>query len=161
MKRLHKNNKGFALIEATASIMVLSIGLIGIALLQSTSTSQNMVASQITEATMVGLDQIEQILSWPSNSAGLADNDNVAFQRTGILGDITAGSGMINTVADTADFQVNTSAGYTIFYDGEPVLDAGGSGNTVAIDFRLFVTWNEGTNLRTVEMNFTKLLAAG
>lgn len=158
MKNNIRDNGGFTLIEVVIAIMVLVIGLLGVGVMQLSSITRNATAYNMTEATNLALNQIEQIMSWDSQDPRLADNTAagapINFQRTGILGLITAANNTIGTVNDVADAQVQ-SDDYTLYYDGTPRLDPV-NGQQVGIDLLLYVVWNEGTRLKTVSMNLTK-----
>jgi prepilin-type N-terminal cleavage/methylation domain-containing protein len=149
------NNNGFTLIEVMIAIMVLVIGLLGAGAMQLSSVNGNANASHLTEATNLALEQIENILSWDFNDARLADNENVNFQRMGILGLIGPGNSSIGVNNDVAD-NSNVVGDYTIYWDGTPRMDPGNPALQVGIDLQVYVVWTEGARLKTVTMNFTK-----
>lgn len=156
-EKIGKEQSGFTLIEVMIAIMVLSFGLLGAALMQMHSTNTNADASNMTEATTLALDQIEQILSWDSGNANLADNNNVFFNRVGINGAVGPGNNQIGIVNNTvADFQ-NVIEDYTVYYNGTDVNDPV-TGNRVGINFEVYVVWTERNDLKTVEMEIVKLL---
>lgn len=149
------NNNGFTLIEVMIAIVVLTIGLLGAAAMQLSSVNGNAHASNMTEATNLALDQIENILSWDFNDVRLADNENVNFQRMGILGVIGPGNNTINTVNDVAD-NSTIFGNYTVYWDGTPRMDTADPTLQIGIDFQIYVVWTENNRLKTVAMNFSK-----
>ncbi len=150
-----KNNNGFTLIEVMIAIVVLTIGLLGAAAMQLSSVNGNAHASNMTEATNLAMDQIENILSWDFNDARLADNENVNFQRKGISGVIGPGNNTISTINDVADNSA-VFADYTVYWDGTPRMDTADPTVQVGIDFQIYVVWTEEGRLKTVTMNFSK-----
>ncbi len=149
------NNDGFTLIEVMIAIVVLTIGLLGAGAMQLSSVNGNANASRMTEATNLALDQVESIMSWDFNDARLADNENVNFQRMGILGLIGPGNTIMSVVNDVADSSAPFED-YTIYWDGTPRMDPGNPALQVGIDLQVYVVWTEGTRLKTVTMNYTK-----
>ncbi len=154
------DDRGFTLIEVMIAIMVLAIGLIGAAVMQVSAVNTNANAFHMTRATSIGLDQIENLMSLDATDSLLDDNNAVGagvnFQRMGIVGNIGPLNNLIQTVNDTADNSIVVD-NYTVFYDGTPNNDPVNA-TQVGIDMRVYVVWNEGSRLRTVEMNFTKVL---
>ncbi len=154
------NNKGFTILEVMIAVMVLAIGLVGAAVMQVAAVNANTNAFRTTKATSLALDQIENILSWDSDDPRLTDNSAlgapVLFQKLGIVGAVGPGNTIVRPVQDSADFAIADDE-YTIYYDCDPRFDPGNPAVEVGIDIQVFVVWTEGTNLKTVEMNFTKV----
>ncbi len=70
MKRfLHKiarmidNSKGFTLLESVISMAVFSIGILGMAALQTTAIRSNTLAEKVQENTAIGMSQIEELMA--------------------------------------------------------------------------------------------------
>jgi prepilin-type N-terminal cleavage/methylation domain-containing protein len=61
LNRYNKNNKGFTLIEVAAGLIILAIGVLGIAAMQISSTRGNYFSSQVTQATILGQDKLEYL----------------------------------------------------------------------------------------------------
>lgn len=157
MKHLSlNNNKGFTIIEVMIAIVVLAIGLLGAGAMQLAAVKGNANSSNLTEATNLASDQIENILSWGTTDARLADNENVNFSRVGILGVVGPGNNTMGVVNDVAD-NSTTFEDYTIYWDGTPHLDPL-TFQPVGIDMQVYVVWTEGARLRTVSMYFSKIL---
>lgn len=151
------NTKGFTIIEVMIAMVVLAIGLLGAGAMQLAAVKGNANSSNLTEATSLASDQVENILSWSAADARLANNENVNFQRIGILGLVGPGNNSMGVVNDVAD-NSTTFEDYTIYWDGTPRMDPAVPTQQVGIDMQVHVVWNEGTRLRTVSMNFTKVL---
>ena len=75
-KQQRHNDAGFSLIEVLVALMILSIGILGISLMQLRAIWGNSTANHLSEATVFGSDQIEQILSWDYNDARLNSSNN-------------------------------------------------------------------------------------
>lgn len=148
------NNKGFTIIEVLVAIVVLAIGLLGAGAMQVAAVKGNANSSKLTEATNLAASQVETIFSWNAADARLTDNENVPFQRVGILGLVGPGNNTMSVVNDVAD-NSTTSEDYTIYWDGTPVVV---DGTAVGLDMQVYVVWREGARLRTVSMYFAKPL---
>ncbi len=150
------NKKGFTIIEVMIAIVVLAIGLLGAGAMQVAAIKGNANSSKLTEATNLAAAQIENILSLSAGDPLLANNNNVPFKRMGILGLVGPGNNMMQVVDDVADNSI-TSGEYTIYWNGTPHNDPV-TGLQVGIDMQVHVVWNEGGRVRTVSMNFVKVL---
>ncbi len=62
------NNKGFTIIEVLMAIIILTIGLLGLAPLMVTSMAGNEFANDMTEANLIATDQIENLKTIPNFS---------------------------------------------------------------------------------------------
>ena len=151
------NKNGFTLIEVMIAMVVLAIGLLGAGAMQLSAIRGNANSSNLTEATNLAAAQVENILSWSTTDARLANNENVNFQRMGILGIVGPGNNVMRVVNDVADNSI-AFEDYTIYWDGTARMDPGNPAQQVGIDMQVYVVWNEGPRLRTVSMNFIKVL---
>ncbi|MGH8004062.1 MAG: type IV pilus modification PilV family protein [Limisphaerales bacterium] len=61
MKKFRKNDKGFTLIEVMISMVILAIGILGLAPLMVLSIYSNTYSQDLTRATSVAQDRIEQL----------------------------------------------------------------------------------------------------
>jgi type IV pilus assembly protein PilV len=61
MKKFRKNEKGFTLIEVMISMVILAIGILGLAPLMVLSIYSNTYSQDLTRATAVAQDRIEQL----------------------------------------------------------------------------------------------------
>ena len=59
------NNKGFSLIEVLISLVILAIGLLAIAGMQVTSIRGNSFSNNLTQATILAQDRLEQMKNLP------------------------------------------------------------------------------------------------
>nr|WP_321400259.1 prepilin-type N-terminal cleavage/methylation domain-containing protein [uncultured Desulfobacter sp.] len=73
------NDAGFTLIEVLIALMVFSIGILSIGMMQLRAIGGNNFANQLTEATVFGSDQIEQMLSWDYDDDRLKSTNNNAY----------------------------------------------------------------------------------
>lgn len=69
-----KNQSGFSLLEVLIALLVLSIGLLGLAALQTTSLRSNQMATMRTLATQLAYDMTDRMRA---NPTGLAAQDYV------------------------------------------------------------------------------------
>lgn len=60
-KRLDRRQAGFSLLEVMISVVVLSIGLLGLAAMQEIATSRNVGANDLTVATNLATEMIERV----------------------------------------------------------------------------------------------------
>lgn len=150
------NEKGFTLLEVIIVMGVLSIGILGVAVMQFTATGSNSRAFRMTEATNVATDRIEEILLMDATDPLLVDDNNSALRRMGIP--VNVNGGVISVVNEQVDTVENpNSEGYTVAWDGRPWNDPA-TGAQVGIDIRLYVVWTEEAELRTVEFYFVKMI---
>ena len=97
------HNRGFSLIEVLVALLILSIGLLGLAALQTTSLQYNTGSYHRTQATYLAYDIIDRMRA---NSAAVADSDGNGYDQP-ISTNVTAG-----TNCDTANC---TSAQLALF----------------------------------------------
>lgn len=76
---LHRNENAFTLIEVLIALVILAIGLLGVAKMQVVALNGNLAASDLTVATTLARDQIETLKGLDISSAEFAntnaDND--------------------------------------------------------------------------------------
>jgi type IV pilus modification protein PilV len=73
---LGKKDKGFTILEVMIALIVLSIGLLGLAALQLVAVKGNSFSSEMTYATMLAQQQAETLKSLPFSDANLDPNNN-------------------------------------------------------------------------------------
>lgn len=71
-------NQGFSLVEVMVALLVLSIGLLGLAALQTTSLQYNTGSYFRTQATFLAYDIIDRMRA---NSAAVADADGTGYDQ--------------------------------------------------------------------------------
>jgi type IV pilus assembly protein PilV len=64
--KIRKNEKGFTLIEVMISMVILAIGILGLAPLMVLSIYSNTYSQDLTQATAVAQDRIEQLKNAPN-----------------------------------------------------------------------------------------------
>ena len=87
-----RRTRGFTLIEALVALLVLSIGLLGVAALQLTSLRSNHGSAMRSQATFLAYDIIDRMRA--NRAAALAGNYNIALGAVGTSGTV-AGNDLI------------------------------------------------------------------
>ncbi len=121
-----KGNKGFSLLEILIGLVILAVGLLAIAALQTTSVRGNFFSHNLMQATYVAQDRLEFLKNLPylPNTGGLR------------IGNHPDGS-----------VRVPDSPGGIVFnrsYNVTQVNDP--NGNYLRIDY--IITWNDGVDHR-------------
>jgi len=148
-KSVLNNNTGFTLVEVMVAIVVLTIGILGAGAMQVSVLNDNAGSYDMTEATALALDQVEDIMTWNYTDARLNDDNDTAYNRIGT----GAGNLRIRTIATNGDLIAAASDNYTIYLDITNNTPVATNSKTIRVD----VVWREGANLQTVSMNFIKL----
>lgn len=114
------NNKGFSLLEILVGLIILAIGLLAIAALQTTSVRGNFFSQNLMQATYVAQDRMEFL-------------KNVSYHDPALsAGNHSEGAEVIKGMTFDRSYQVTT------------VNDP--NGNYLRIDYT--VTWNDGVDHR-------------
>ena len=71
MSKAIRKPKGFTLIEVMAGLIILAIGLLGIATMQITSIKGGYFSSNVTQATIFAQDKLEYLKSLSHNDSNL------------------------------------------------------------------------------------------
>lgn len=97
----NKSQAGFTLVELLIAVVILAIGLLGLAQLQVTAIQTNSQTATKTAATALAQKAIEEVMAWP------ADDARLNADGTGSLDTVTvAGAGTYNiTWAVTANYE--------------------------------------------------------
>lgn len=88
-----KSQAGFTLIELLIAVVILAIGLLGLAQLQVTAIQTNSHSATKTAATSLAQQAIEQIMAWDADDARLDASGTGTFPSENIAG---AGTYTIN-----------------------------------------------------------------
>ncbi|RMG57707.1 MAG: type IV pilus modification protein PilV [Deltaproteobacteria bacterium] len=102
MKRMRKKNGGFTLLEVLVALVILAVGLLGLALFQVTAISANKSGNYFAQATFIGQQRLENF-------------------RAQDFSTITTSDGINGTTPDTSTFnslpgtQVDTYQGVTYY----------------------------------------------
>ncbi|HEU4781279.1 MAG TPA: type IV pilus modification protein PilV [Steroidobacteraceae bacterium] len=91
-KSFAHRSRGFTLIEALVALVVLSIGLLGVAALQLTSLRSNHGSAMRSQATFLAYDIIDRMRA--NRTAALAGNYNIALGVAGVAGTV-AGNDLV------------------------------------------------------------------
>lgn len=139
MKPLLKTDQnGFSLIEVLIAMLILAIGSLAITAMQASAIRGNSLGRDYTEATVVGMDQMEYLLTLPYTHADLEDTGG----GNGEAG-LDDGTGMAPVDPDR---QI-VNGDYTVFWniaEDHFVEET----KTVA----LYITWLDCGMTRTVRM---------
>lgn len=106
MSASKNSQSGFSLAELMVAIMILSVGLLGLAQLQVTAIKTNAHSQGLVAASSVGQMFLEDVSSWPESDLRLNEPDNTG--RTDWNGGTVsvAGAGTFNVTYDIdADYQ--------------------------------------------------------
>ena len=138
---INKNQSGFTLLEVLVAIVVLSLGLLGLAGLQAATLRNNQIAYYRAIAIQQTYDMADRIRA---NQAGLATYSLSAGVDNGCIGSLCNAAEM----AETDIFQWNNNNARMLPAGGGTVAGvAGGS-------FDITVTWNENTEAGSTGQQF-------
>jgi prepilin-type N-terminal cleavage/methylation domain-containing protein len=73
LSKAPRKQKGFTLIEVVAGLIILAIGLLGIATMQITSTRGSYFSRNVTQATIFAQDKLEVLKNLPYNDSQLSN----------------------------------------------------------------------------------------
>ncbi len=136
----HDRQTGFSLIEVLVTMVVLSVGLLGIAGMQASGMRNNHAAYTKTQATNLAMDMAERIRANPLGQADYVGFDSDSEQALANPDCIAAGC----TPAQLADYdQFEWSQPFNA--NTKPILPAGQGLITQEVDGRLTITilWRE------------------
>ena len=119
---------GFTLLEVMISLLILSIGLLGIAALQANSLKTNHGAYQRTQAIFLTYDMMDRLRA--NRTAALAGQCDIA------LGGVISGTSMC--AVDVTDWQNNFVA--ALMPSGQGLIDCSTTANVCLVT----VQWDEG-----------------
>lgn len=137
---------GFTLLEVLIALLVLSIGLLGLAALQTLGLKFNHQSYQRTQAVFQTYDMIDRIRA-NSSARSSGSYDNVALGNTPTSGDCSGGC----TPAQLADFDINrwNTANRTSLTQGQGAVCRGTFGGVLTACtvggniFRVGISWLE------------------
>jgi len=76
MIRAAQSKKGFSLLELLIALVILAVGLLGVAGMQVTSISGNAFSNNVTIATGLAQSRIEELKKLPNSDAALSAGDH-------------------------------------------------------------------------------------
>jgi type IV pilus assembly protein PilV len=95
-----RRSRGFTLIEVLVSLLVFSVGILGMAGFQAVSTRTSVDASERNRAALLANDLIAKM--WEARSATL-DDDVVQAWNDRVAEDLNAGVGVVTELNDDVD----------------------------------------------------------
>jgi type IV pilus assembly protein PilV len=140
------NQNGFTLIEVLTAMLILAFGILGVAIMQSTSIEGNNTANRLTAAAVWGEETIERLMARPFNHIDLTDSSNIGANAG------TTGLNNTDGVGNLADGGPVVQGNYTIFWnvaDNCPVLGT----KTIRVIVRRFDNWAQ----KTVTYDYIKM----
>lgn len=138
---LNKNQSGFTLLEVLVAIVVLSLGLLGLAGLQAATLRNNQIAYYRSIAIQQTYDMADRIRANQAGAAGYAAG-------TGVDNGCVSGSCSPQQMAETDIFQWNNNNTRMLPGGGGTVAGAGGG------SFDITVSWNENTEAGSTAQQF-------
>jgi len=100
----NSNQSGFTLLEVLIALLVLSIGLLGLAALQTTGLRSNQMASMRTLATQFTYDITDRMRS---NPVGVANGEYVVARTTTPSSSIAPWTGGTHALTDLTEWRAN------------------------------------------------------
>ncbi len=116
---LGKQQQGVSLIESMIALLVISIGLLGIAALQVTSMSQNASAMNHSQAVWIGYNMADRIRANISQFASYADIDTSTGYSQDCMGSACNNVEMVTSDADEWTRHVENLPGGRGMIDGD------------------------------------------
>jgi len=98
LSKANRKQNGFTLIEVVAGLIILAIGLLGIATMQITSTKGGYFSSNVTQATIFAQDKLEYLRNLSYNDSHLSNGLHNEGTISGTLF-----SRMVNVVEDAGN----------------------------------------------------------
>lgn len=111
------NTRGFSLIEVLVALLVLSVGLLGLAALQTVALKSNHSAYHRSQATFLAYDMLDRMRA--NRNAAMAGDYNIAMNES-------PASGTTVAAQDLTDWINNDVAQYIPSGDGAISCDANG-----------------------------------
>lgn len=143
-------HRGFTLLEVLIALLVLSIGLLGLAALQTLGLKFNHESYQRTQAVYQAYDMIDRIRANPT-ARGSGSYNNVSLGSTPSIGGINCTTGCNATQLATYDINAWNTANAAVLNQGRGAvcLGAFGAGNDLTSCtaggsvFRVGLSWIE------------------
>lgn len=130
-----KNENGFTLIEVMIAMVILAIGLLGVAKMSLTAIQGNSSARGFSEATVFGQNKMEDLISLDYTDPGLSDADG-----DGTGQDTSADGGVVNGI-DNDDEGVAVDGNANFGLD-DLVAPDGSELKTGATNTQYTISWN-------------------
>ena len=151
------SKKGFTLIEVLIALTILAIGLLGVALMQVTSISGNTFSREMSVATELGQDMLEQLrtLRYTSSTTDNALLGGNHPDNTDVADGLAVGVGNANIIDERG-----LTVGPLIYTRTWRVTDGTPAANMKAID--VTVTWTEkgaAATIRSITITGVKVMS--
>lgn len=145
IEKMQITNKGFTLLEVLVALLVLSIGLLGIAGLQASSLQYNLEASTRSQVTIL----TEDILSKIRMRTNMLENDDIAAEVSKFLvsESYTAGACVLNNATISNDLNCWLSEISNLLPSGKGLITTA-NGRDITITIRWF---EQGARSYTVD----------
>lgn len=149
-----RGQSGFTLLEVLIALLVLSIGLLGLAALQTTGLRSNQMASMRTLATQFTYDITDRMRS---NPAGVANGNYVVARTTTPVNTIAPWTGTDNptttALADLTDWRANLANRLPNGASEITVCDGSTVPACTEVTHIVTVYWNESRDASTSTFN--------
>jgi type IV pilus assembly protein PilV len=114
-----KRNEGFTLLEVMIALVILSVGLLGLAALQLVAVKSNAFSSEMTYATMLAQQHAEVLKSLPFSDGNLTSGSHTAMGSSkGVQYTITWN--ITDNVPDTDMKSINVTVQWQSLRQGAP-----------------------------------------
>jgi len=136
LTKLHSGQQGFTLLEVLVAVVVLSIGLLGLAGLQASGLAQNNTAYQRTQATLLAYDMLDRMrANYEGVRLGYYNNFTAGTQND--PGCITSGCS-VQQIANYDNYSWGVRLGNTLPTGKGKISGAGLNSN-----FTITVMWDQ------------------
>lgn len=132
-------NRGFSLVEMLVTVLILSIGLLGLAGLQAMGLRNNMSAYQRTQASVLASDMLDRMRA--NRQVALAGSYDIVLTAT------AGGNGNAIAQNDISQWLANLS---NLLPEGDGAIDCTSS-NPVCV---VTVRWNDNRGVKTANASF-------
>jgi type IV pilus assembly protein PilV len=146
---LQSKQLGFSMVEILVTIVVIAIGLLGLAGLQATSLRNTEASYQRSQAATLAYDMLDRMRA---NAAGVSngDYDSITAAPTGTVKDCTSNTCDKSEMAtfDNDDWHTNITA---VLPSGTGTVSGSGAGSV----FTITITWDDDRDSTTTAASFT------
>jgi prepilin-type N-terminal cleavage/methylation domain-containing protein len=137
-----REQAGLTLVEVMVALGILAFGILAVGSMQVSSLQGTATAGDVTEATLVAGNQLDQLMAASFTHESLVDTDGDGV------------GGLTDASSDTADQQASVTVGgktYTIFWNTAQNV---GVNNTITIG--MTVVWTDRTTQKSLYIRHVK-----